>query len=117
MERHDGPGAEQLVDHAWMVDCALLLRRRSEAMAAADRLFDELVFHDQAFEATRRYLEPHVAETLASSALSLRAGVALLAEELRAGTSWPRFALRSPVESLIVEEAAAVGDCASAYVD
>jgi hypothetical protein len=117
MERSDGPGPEQLVDHAWMVDCALILRRWSEAVAAAERLFDELVSHDQAFGATRRYLEPHVAETLASSALSLRAGVALLAEELRAGTSPPRPEVRSWVESLIVEEAAAVGDCASAYVD
>jgi hypothetical protein len=117
MERHEGPGAEALVDHAWRVACAVVLGHRMDAAAAADRLVGELVVHDEAFAPARRYLEPHLAQTLVSSASSLRAGVARLAEELRAGTSWPRPALRSAVVGLILAEAAAVGDCASAYVD
>lgn len=105
------------MDSAGMVDCALLLRHRSWAEMAAERLFDELVLHDRAFEPTRRYLDPSTAEALATTALSLRAEVTLVADELRDGTTWPRPSLRIRVEELIHEEAAAVGDCASAYVD
>ena len=121
MEEHhaptEAPTAERLVDHAWMVDCALLLHHRDSAAEAAERLFDELVLHDRAFEWTRRYLDPGTADALATTALSLRAGVRLLAEELRGGTTWPRPVLRSRMEELISAEAAAVGDCACAYVD
>jgi hypothetical protein len=84
---------------------------------AAERLFDELALHDRAFEASRRYLDPATAEALASTALSLRAGVTLVAQELHEGTTWPRPTLRLRVEELIHEEAVAVGDCASELVD
>jgi hypothetical protein len=117
MEQHEAPAAERLIDHAWMVDCALLLHDRTGAAVAAERLFDELVLHDRAFERTRFYLDPYTAEELATTALALRAGVRLLTEELRLGTSSPRPALRSQVEKLILAEAAAVGDCASVHVD
>ena len=117
MEPPDGATPECLLDHALMVDYAVLVQRRSEAEAAAARLYDELILHDRAFEPTRRYLEPDVAEALASAALTVRTGVRLLVDELRKGTTWPRPALRSQVEQLILQEAAAVGDCASAYVD
>ncbi len=91
MERHEAPTPERLVDHAWMVDCALILHHRESAADAA--------------------------EGFATHALTLRAGVRLLVEELRAGTSWPRPALRARVEELILAEAAAVGDSACAYAD
>ncbi len=52
MEQHEAPAAERLIDHAWMVDCALLLHDRTGAAVAAERLFDELVLHDRAFERT-----------------------------------------------------------------
>jgi hypothetical protein len=83
---------------------------------AAERLLDDLVRYDRAFEPSRRYLAPSTADALATAAVSLQAEVALLANELD-GTSWARPSFRTRVEELILEEAAAVGDCASAYVD
>lgn len=115
--QQEAPTAERLVDHAWMVDCALVLHDRTGAVVAAERLFDELTIHDRAFGHTRLYLDPQTAEELAASALTLRAGVELLAEELRLGSSWPRPALRSQVEKLILAEAGAVGDWVSVHDD
>jgi hypothetical protein len=117
MERHLGPSPERLLDSAGMVDCALLLRHRSWVAMAADRLVDDLARHDLAFEPTRHYLGSSTAEALAGASLRLQAEVSLLADDLYDGTSWPRPSLRARVEELILEEAAAVGDCASAYVD
>ncbi len=117
MERQLGPSPERLMESAGMVDCAVLLRHRSWAAMAAERLVDDLALHDRAFQPTRRYLGSSTAEALASTALRLRTEVKLLADDLHDGTSWPRPSLRTRVEELILEEAAAVGDCASAYVD
>ena len=118
MEKQQGaPTAERLVDHAFMVDCAVVLHDRTGAAVAAERLFDELVIHDRAFGRTRLYLDPHTAEELAATALTLRAGVQLLAENLRLDATLPRPALRAQVETLIVAEAAAVGDWVSVHDD
>lgn len=117
MERDDGPNAEQLVDHAWMVDIELLLGNSDDAATAAERLFREIVRHNDAFRRTRRQLDPEVAEQLTSSALSLLVAVALVVEQLRAGTGRPQPALRSAVERLIHEEAVAVGDWAAVHAD
>lgn len=117
MKLPEAPTADRLIDHAWMVDCAVILQDGTGAAVAAERLFDELVLHDRDFERTRSYLHPHIAEDLVAAALSLRAGVHLLVEEIRHDTSRPRPALRSQVEKLILAEAAAVGDWASLYMD
>lgn len=117
MEQQEQSSAEQLVDHAWMADIALLLGDRDEAATAAERLFQQIVRHNHVFKRTRCHLEPAVAERLTSSALELLVAVALVVEQLRVGTGVPEPMLRSAVEALILREAVAVGDYASAFAD
>jgi len=67
------PSTEELLDLAWMLDAALMRRRRNRALRAADLLVTRLTSHDEDMAVRRRHLDPDTAEALADGSLDLLA--------------------------------------------
>jgi hypothetical protein len=106
------PTPERLMDDASALDSAILQRRAQWAAAAADRLVVDLLRREQHIERMGERVDRSVAERLARANLALRAGVLLLAENLRAGDDWPRANVCRRVQELIRAEAVSAGRAA-----
>lgn len=106
------PGAEELADLAWMVDCAVHFGERGQASVLAARLLEELSRHYRAMRPLRLRCAPHVGAALADEAFALIGDVEQIVsaspetiERARAGRS-PVAELRPRVERLLAHEAA-----------
>ncbi len=102
------PSPEELVDLAWMLDSALVLRQRQRALQAADRLVARLISHDEDMAVHRRRLDPPRAQALADECMAVLTEAVLLLEDLRRGPVRDPVQLRFRVQLLVDDEALAM---------
>lgn len=107
------PSPEQLVDLAWLLDSALVLRDRSRAMETADRLLEALLDHDDAMLVRRRRLDPSTACALQQDCMHLSRDVVVVLRKLRLETLREPVQFRHRMEQLVDDEASALGSLAS----
>jgi predicted secreted protein len=107
------PSPEQLVDLAWLLDSALILRQRGRALETADRLLEALLDHDDAILARRRQLDASTACALQQECIELSRDVVTLLRQLRLGTLREPIEFRQRMERLVDDEALAWGSPAS----
>ncbi|HEY3240361.1 MAG TPA: hypothetical protein VGL92_12395 [Acidimicrobiia bacterium] len=107
------PSPEQLVDLAWLLDSALVLRHRGRALETADRLLEALLDHDDAMLVRRRQLDAATACALQQECMDLSRDVVTLLRKLRLGTLREPIQFRHRMERLVDDEALALGSLAS----
>ena len=110
--RETGARSEELVDLAWMIDCAVHFGDRGQAAELAGRLLEELSRHYRAMRPLRLRCAPHVGAALADEAFGLIGDVEAIAnaspemiDRAREGRATVAE-LRPRVEQLIAHEAA-----------
>lgn len=105
MAAEDPVKPDELIELSRIVDHALGVHDRPEALAGAERLLESLFAHHRALRQFREYSDPITATVVETAAVSMIAEVALTVGELADGGRWPEPLLRAHVDELIDIEA------------